>query len=230
MAEPTLTLHVTRRPKRGSDKEYERFIRRMDAKMLVAIRKLARTRNIDDFEQRFQKILEELFHGAVWRGRIRGSGNGSPMGTRDRVIADEYYFEQLEFFAEFVADIRSGLYETADDRISIPAIRNRARYYLERARGAANEAFTYESPEGEEFDWVLGIGEHCDDCLTWAAGSPYRSYELTTQPGLCETICRSKCHCTIRRRNDGKHGFAYVDPYERYNPRAKKPKLKVVAS
>lgn len=205
-------------PPRGGDAEYERFIRRFDHRLHVAIRRLARTGDVDRFEEEFTELVEELHLGAVWRGRIRGSGDRSYLDIVDRAIAHEAFESQLEYIAGFIADIRAGLFDLPDGRVSLPGLRNRGRYYLERARGTANEVFASQSPDGELFYWDLGVSEHCSDCLHFAAISPMRSWELVTQPGRCETICRSKCHCNIRRASDGMTGFAYVDPYGKYKP------------
>lgn len=200
------------RLKRGTQEEFDSFVRRMDLEGRRAIGNLVRTKNVDAFSVRIVRLLEDLHVGAIWRGRILG-GDRSRIDFPDRYFARQILEEQITYFEDFLAKIDAGFYTRPDGSLSYDAIQNRLRYYIERARGSANDAFLAASGNAEEWDWLLGPAEHCDDCLIFASLSPLRTDQLWTTPGGCQTACKSKCKCRLKRRSDGKDGFAFVRLY-----------------
>jgi hypothetical protein len=196
-----------------SQSAYLNLIRGGVSSLEAAIAKLERTGNVDAFAARFADILEEVHLGAVYQGRTLAGVTGR-IGDDDRTLARELVDRQAEFAEGFLDDLDSGRYTSADGKVSVPAIRNRAFMYLESVRGSANEAFVVFSEPDDTFEWELGLAEHCADCLELARLSPFEIDELYTKPGQCDTDCRSRCRCKLRRVRDQVSGFDYVDPYD----------------
>jgi hypothetical protein len=200
------------RPKRGTQAEYERFVRRFDKRLMVLIRRLNRTGDTVEFGEGMVALLEQAHLGAAWRGRIL-AGDRRRIQDFDRSFAREIAATQADFLLDWLDQIDDGRYSDAAGFLNLAAMRQRGRYYLERLRGSANDAFLAASDAEEMFDWELGIAEHCEDCLELARYSPYRERELPTTPGRCQTACRTKCKCKLRRQSDGLAGFDFVNLY-----------------
>lgn len=52
-------------------------------------------------------------------------------------------------------------------------------------------------PAPAKIIWTLHPAEHCPDCLSLAAGSPYTAATLPTYPGAGGTQCRANCKCSL---------------------------------
>lgn len=193
----------------GTQASYEKMLARVAGKLEKAVERLERTGNVDRFAQEFSECLEEAHLGAVYEGRVLAGVRGQ-IDDVDRRLAQELGDRHAEFAERFLDDIDDGRYGKQGDW-SGAGIRNRAYMYLETVRGTANESLVVNSADDELWDWILGRGEHCEDCKFMAKASPLRTDELWTQPGGGETDCRSKCKCRLRRKSDGRTGFSKVD-------------------
>lgn len=96
--------------------------------------------------------------------------------------------KQYAYLQKFALDIQNG-------KISFDGrILTRADLYSERARGTFEDV-RREMARAEGFDRerrILGIAEHCPDCLDAAA----RGWqEIGTLPAIGDSVCRQHCHC-----------------------------------
>lgn len=96
--------------------------------------------------------------------------------------------KQYAYLQRFALDIQNG-------KISFDGrILTRADLYTERARGTFEDV-RREMARQAGFDRerrVLGIADHCPDCLDAAA----RGWqEIGTLPAIGDSVCRQHCHC-----------------------------------
>jgi hypothetical protein len=194
-----------------SQAAYERIIRQAAARLEKATAALERTGDVDRFAAEFIDTLDQVHLGAVYQGRVLAGVSGQ-IEEDDRILARELADRHATFAESFLDDIDRGRYGEPGS-YSAGGIRFRLSMYLDTARGTANESFVVNSDPADTWRWVLGIAEHCEDCLTLAELSPLRSDELWTYPGSGETDCRSKCRCHLKRLSDGKDGFTRLETY-----------------
>jgi hypothetical protein len=205
----------------GTQASYEVLIQRVATRLEKAIQRLEKGGDVDRFAKEFIDIIDEGHLGAVYEGRVLAGVRGA-IGEEDRILARDLADRHADFAESFLDDIDTGRYGEPGS-YSGAGIRNRAFMYLDTVRGTANESFVVNSEPDEEWDWVLGTGEHCEDCLFMANNSPLRTDELWTYPGGGETDCRAKCKCKLRRKSDGTTGFTAVRSRYMATPATGKP-------
>lgn len=123
------------------------------------------------------------------REYILGKGGRAQMtqvdwGSIGGMLKEQYGY--LDGFAELVA---SG-------DLSEAAIRSRSRMYINSAREAyerAKERVAGEAGYDEEL-WVLGIADHCEDCLAFEAEG-WQPIGHFPMPGAGHTRCITNCAC-----------------------------------
>jgi hypothetical protein len=74
---------------------------------------------------------------------------------------------------------------------------DRVGRYAQALDSVAWNAKIESMPDSIEIDWVLGVAEHCDDCLLVAANGPYSKDTLPTVPRAGDTACHSNCRCKL---------------------------------
>lgn len=74
---------------------------------------------------------------------------------------------------------------------------DRVQRYAQALDSVAWNAKVESMPDSVEIDWVLGVAEHCDDCLLVAANGPYSKDTLPTVPRAGDTACHSNCRCKL---------------------------------
>lgn len=134
-----------------------------------------------------------LFREEIKREYIRqyllGIGGRGQMTAADWGSIGGMLREQYRFLDGFLAEIAAGDLTEAQ-------VMARARMYINSAREA------YERAHGKvagklgatEELWVLGVAEHCDDCLALAAEGwqPVGTFPI---PGDGSTQCLTNCQC-----------------------------------
>lgn len=156
------------------------------------------------FGDRMLATLTDAHARAAYLGRFR-AGDTTPPDADDRRFAEEVVRTEDEFLAAFEEDLASGRYTDEQGHLDTAAIARRARMYLGRVAGTANETFALAS-DGPIY-WRLGSPEqHCPDCPRLAAGSPYTADSLPVYPKSNQTACMFHCGCFLERE-DGVRSF-----------------------
>lgn len=150
-------------------------------------------------------LLEGLHETAVTLGRHRG-GDLTPPEPDDRAFAQDVLRGEDTFLAAFQEDLARGRYDSREDGTPrMGAIRQRAKMYLDRVRGTANEVWALTT--GGLFYWEYDPeAENCSDCLELEAHSPYLWNNLPTYPRQGMTLCRTSCRCLLKAQ-DGSESF-----------------------
>jgi len=100
------------------------------------------------------------------------------------------------YLRDFYAQVLAGDVVDGQVRVRVQMYINAAREAYERAfaRNAEQAGYTQEK-------WVLGIAEHCDDCVDFAAEG-WQDFDHFPYPGEGATICLTNCQCHKEYRND----------------------------
>lgn len=142
--------------------------------------------DLDEWENAAAGVLKDLHLSASTYAR----GGVVDMGQREfgRVggaLADEY-----RFLHGFAGDIQDGKLTEAQ-----------ALARIDQYGKAGQQAYWREySQMRNEVWWVLQPGESCGDCMSLAAGSPYKPGQLKQFPGSGATACRGNCNCVLEER------------------------------
>ncbi len=178
-----------------------------DLKQLVA--QLASSGiELEQFKEEFSSLLLDG-HTQAWALGRQLSGDLRPLNVLDQYFGIAARDSEADFIIRFIDALllRDSRYFDADGNLVEQSVLSRAKLYLGKLRGTANEAFVEASPEYIEFWWRLGGAEkHCSDCPQIAGLSPFVKDTLFTVPGQGDTPCLGNCKCYLRRE-DGVKGF-----------------------
>lgn len=160
----------------------------------------------------------DYFDAILYQGHTRASvlgrhlaGDLWPEGIEDQYRGISWKDGDAEFLGNFLEDIKTGRYTGEDGVLNQKAVIQRGDLYLKKMRASASEAFVSAGEPDEEYAWILGANEHCEDCPRLAALSPFTPDTLFTQPGEGDTECLSNCTCVLRRIRDNVETFSRVD-------------------
>lgn len=154
---------------------------------------------VKSFIDGFKTYLEGRHGRAAYFGRARAGDTATDMISRseDQAYGIEAMRQDAKFLRGFQRDLEMGRYGDEASGYRTNAIYQRAKLYVDRLTGTANESFAQTMPEDTEFMWVLGGDNNCDDCPEIAAGSPYTPETLPSYPGDGSTQCLANCRCSL---------------------------------
>lgn len=142
-------------------------------------------------------------HSNAWQiGRTLGGADVSDFNDSDLYAGRGYKDVEADYLARFLDAIQNGAFTDEETGTIIASrIDNRARLYLGKMRGTANDAFVYGSPDEADFYWKLGAPEeHCEECPQLAElFNPSKKEHLFATPGSGDTPCLGNCYCHIER-------------------------------
>ena len=119
---------------------------------------------------------------------------------------------EQEFLLGFLQDIEDGRYNGDDGSLDLEgALRQRAGLYSLKTSSSASAGFIAAGSPDEEYDWQLGVAEHCPDCLYIASLSPFDDSTAFTHPREGDTVCLGNCKCRWVRVSDGLSPFGPVE-------------------
>lgn len=160
------------------------------------------TLSIDDWQAAMMEQIKNAHINAACSAR----GGWAQMTQSDWGFVGRQIRTQYDFLRNFVRDIQSGA-QPLNGRLLI-----RAQMYGEAARGTFEdmrrriEKLIYGM---EEEMRVLGVADHCQDCLTHAN----KWAPIGTLPRIGNSQCRTRCHCRFRFRRKLDNGkYEYRDP------------------
>lgn len=158
--------------------------------------------SIDDWQTAMMEQIKLVHTSSAAAAR----GGWAQMTASDWGFVGRQIRTQYEFLRNFVQEIQSGT-QLLNGRALV-----RAMMYGDAARG------TFEDMRRrmeellfgmEEEMRVLGVADHCEDCLS----SANRWAPIGTLPRIGDSRCRTNCHCRFRFRRLLDNGnYQYRDP------------------
>ena len=159
-----------------------------------------------EFGNQFQDLLADRHGRAGYLGRRRGGADWE-FDDDDAAFGELIAEEEQEYLDQFVLDLALGRYRTSKGEPDIEAMDRCVQMYVRKLRGTSNEAFAGTAASDDQIEWRMSASEHCTDCKTHAANSPYAPEELPTHPGQGGTQCLTNCKCRLYRVSDKREGF-----------------------
>lgn len=199
-------------PRRPSQAAFERLHASMSDDLASLAKKLVDGRlSPREWYDRFYDVLQERHTDSWVLGRWLGGDDSKPDHIDElagRAMADQ----ESAYLRDFLDKVESGGYLTDEGHLNLLKINWRSQLYTGKLRGTSNEAFIESSPDDDLFIWKLGAvaEDHCSDCPTLAAMSPWLKDELGTWPGSGGQPCLGNCKCSLVRESDGFSGFKPV--------------------
>ena len=128
---------------------------------------------------------------SAYRAGLMAAGIGDlPMNTDDDKFMETWVKAERAYLITFFKQIRRSL-------VSMSRARMRARMYANTLDALVYSALVGSFPQsGTEVHWVLGVAEHCPDCLRLSRKT-YKPKTLPTTPRAGATRCMSNCKCTL---------------------------------
>ncbi len=175
---------------------------RYSAQLWGAIDKAAKgAKSAAVFRKEAIEIIEEFFQKAWTLGRMT-VGLGKEMGKLELKAVSGAAREEFAFAKKFMEDVRDGTGKMPSDK--------RLQMYADTLDSMYMRGVVYGLPSDVEIWWVLGIAEHCPDCIELSLGSPYSKpgygdNPLPAVPGSGYTQCLSHCKCTLEMQHQGEN-------------------------
>jgi hypothetical protein len=162
-----------------------------------------------EFGRQLAGTLEPAHGEAFSLGRRRG-GDLAAFDDVDALRGERIMDDERPFLDRFVKDIQEGRYSGDGGELSAAGILARARLYVRSVESSADDGFVSTGFDDESYNWRLGSGESCSDCVTLSEGGPYTVDELAGRyPGSGSTVCLVNCQCVLER-SDGVASFERV--------------------
>jgi len=158
---------------------------------------------IDEWHNNMKDFIDKSHKEMYIAGRVDYKGS-KELSKRNQKWLEKEIKQEYRFLDSFKDDIVKGnLIE-----VSPSAVETRAGLYAEKTGGLYNagQVSAYEEYPGVNIYWRLGLPmtQHCDDCPSLAAGSPYNvDNPLPTYPLAGDTQCLMNCYCSLWFEKDG---------------------------
>lgn len=155
-------------------------------KMRKAYKEYQAEGSVDDLHIELKSSLDDAYAEAYMVGK-----GSSQISKRELKWVNKVKREQFAYLDGFMSDLEGGG--------SVMPPRDRMDAYLSRLDGMYWSGYVAGSGDDVEIDWVLGVGNNCDDCMEFADGGPYGKNELEAVPGDGSTDCLFNCGCHLER-------------------------------
>lgn len=144
----------------------------------------------DDMETMWRSEIRDAWEQAYKFG-VGSVGNPFSIWDEDKSWLKGAEAEEFGYLGKFVKDIQKDrLVMNADRRLGMYVDTLDSVYFHGQVDG---------SPEFVKIYWILGDScKHCDDCIRFAARSPYNKKTLVTTPRAGDSRCLSFCKCTLK--------------------------------
>ena len=139
--------------------------------------------DLSTFDRKSHDLISKNFEKSYAMHR------GKALDLGDREWIKRATAAEVEHARKFGRDIQNGISKAR--RIE------RVDAYSRSLDGVAWNARIEDEPANTEIDWMLGKAEHCIDCITLAAQSPFNKENLPTTPKAGGTRCYSNCKCYL---------------------------------
>lgn len=152
---------------------------------------------LDTWQQRMKERIKELHMSSIAAAR---GGDWGAITDEDRKAVEEEIERQYQYLAGFATDVYAQ--GEADEEFT-SAIIARAKLYAGIALAIFYRSIMAQEIErgAMEVNWILGIAEHCGDCVELAGIGWMPIEDLGGQvPGDGSTACRANCKCHLEFR------------------------------
>ena len=142
----------------------------------------------------FKALATDVFRNAFNSGALRA---GNPYYERLGLTAEDKKHTQdvsnseAGFWRKFENDVEEGLSSKIKMR--------RLKMYVNNLVSQYWTGYIAGLPDDAQIAWVMGHPktEHCPDCISIAANSPYTKRTLPTVPRAGDTACLHNCYCKL---------------------------------
>lgn len=152
---------------------------------------------LDTWQQRMKERIKELHMSSIVAAR---GGDWAAITDEDWQAVNEEIEKQYQYLAGFATDVYDK--DEAGEEFT-SAIIARAKLYAGVALAIFYRSIMAQEIErgAKEILWVLGIAEHCADCVELAGTGWMPIQDLGGQvPGDGSTACRANCQCHLEFR------------------------------
>lgn len=167
------------------------------------------------------KALTGKYYVDMFKAGARSVGNPyfDDLTSKDMAFINKARRFESKFFKGFLDDMNDPNFN------AVHPFLDRAEYYADSAKAQFYNGMVAGAGKEVEIDWVLGIAEHCEDCIIISSGSPYTWDTLPTTPQAGDTEClfNCKCHLEIRTARGAEEGGMEVGPPVGAGPESTKP-------
>ncbi len=144
---------------------------------------------LDDLESMWRSEIRNSWMKAYELG-VRSVGNPFGIWEEDKSWIKGAETEEFGYLGKFIEDMKAGvLVMKAEDRLGM---------YVETLDGVYHHGMVDGSPDYVKIEWILKEARHCDECIKFAAGSPYTKKTLPAVPRDGTSRCLSNCRCQLR--------------------------------
>jgi hypothetical protein len=120
---------------------------------------------------------------------------------------------ELSYFRGFLAALDGTDARYFDAKVKewrMDQVARRAGMYTPKVESSASWGWVDNHEAQQQFNWILGVVDHCEDCPVLADQSPYYRETLYTVPREGQTECMGGCKCRV----ETVEGVAAFDPVE----------------
>ena len=196
---------------RKAQAAHNRNINRMDRAMMQAF-DLYKAGKID-LDGLKERLSDSIYDGhRAQYGLGLQTGGATPTAEQIDNFARTTTDVEQEFLLGFMQDVADGRYDGEDGALDLDgALRQRVGLYGLKSSSSASAGFVTAGAEDDEYGWLLGIAEHCPDCIYIASLSPFDGSTIFTNPREGGTVCLGNCKCRWVRLSDGLSPFGPVE-------------------
>ena len=117
------------------------------------------------------------------------TGDDDTLSDEDKAYLKDEIKDEYRYFKKFSDDIAKG-----EGKMNY---QDRAEMYGQALDGLFLQGQVSSLPHETQIYWRLGVAEHCNDCLEFAAGSPYTPDTLPAVPRDGTSACLTNCKCFL---------------------------------
>ncbi len=145
------------------------------------------------FRKEVATLMDARFRNCWELGR-KTVGLTDPLGKLEMAAYQGAVREEIKFAQGFMRDVRNGTGK-------MPYMK-RLDMYGDTLDGMYDLSVAASLPSDVKIYWILGIAEHCADCLALESGNPYSKFgiganPLPAVPRSGYTQCLSHCKCRL---------------------------------
>jgi HK97 family phage portal protein len=206
---PGVMVHKMTRDKLAQA-THNRNINKMDRAMMQSFESYKNgSINLETLKEELSQAIYDGHKAQYTLGLQTGGATPTKeqVGNFTRTVTDV----EQEFLLGFLQDVADGRYDGEGGIDLDGALRQRVGLYALKSSSSASAGFVAAGTDTEEYEWRLGVAEHCPDCEYIATLSPFDASTAFTHPREGDTVCLGNCKCQWVRVSDGLAPFGPVE-------------------